>query len=100
LSYARQEENTRRAAKGLPPKTRRSRRKTPAPAAAALTPPHKRRRHDHQHRNSASMPAHPGHKPQNSKKGAYGAPNQPGPTRNPAPTGTSDPNVKTDLTET
>jgi len=31
---ARQEENTRRAARGQPPKTRRRRRKTPAPAAA------------------------------------------------------------------
>jgi hypothetical protein len=32
---ARQEENTRRAAKGLPPRTRRRRRKSPAMAAAA-----------------------------------------------------------------
>ncbi|HEX3958612.1 MAG TPA: hypothetical protein VHZ03_18620 [Trebonia sp.] len=31
---ARQEENARRAAKGLPPRTRRRRRKTPAPATA------------------------------------------------------------------
>jgi len=33
---ARQDENARRAAKGLPPKTRRRRRKAPAAAAAAL----------------------------------------------------------------
>jgi hypothetical protein len=35
---ARQEENTRRAAKGLPPKTRRRRRKTPAALTAAGPP--------------------------------------------------------------
>jgi len=34
----RQEENTRRAARGLPPKTRRRRRKTPAAATAASPP--------------------------------------------------------------
>ena len=34
----RQEENTRRAARGLPPKTRRRRRKTPAAATAARPP--------------------------------------------------------------
>ena len=32
---ARQEENQRRAAKGLPPRTRKRRRKTPATATAA-----------------------------------------------------------------
>jgi hypothetical protein len=36
---ARQEENTRRAARGLPPKTRRRRRKTLAMLAAATGPP-------------------------------------------------------------
>jgi len=36
---ARQEENTRRAAKGLPPKTRRRRRKTLASLATATKPP-------------------------------------------------------------
>ena len=35
----RQEENARRAAKGLPPKTRRRRRKTPTALAAATGPP-------------------------------------------------------------
>ena len=36
---ARQEENARRAAKGLPPKTRRHRRKTLTTLAAATAPP-------------------------------------------------------------
>jgi hypothetical protein len=36
---ARQEENTRRAARGLPPRTRRRRRRTPAALANAAGPP-------------------------------------------------------------
>ena len=35
---SRQEENARRASKGLPPKTRRRRRKTPTATASAAPP--------------------------------------------------------------
>jgi hypothetical protein len=49
---------------------------------------------------SASMPAHADTSPEQQKRGACGAPNQPGLARNQAPAGTSDPNVKMDLTET
>jgi hypothetical protein len=46
------------------------------------------------------MPAHTRHHPEPPKRGAYGAPSQPGLARNHTPTETSDPNVKIDLTET
>jgi len=51
-------------------------------------------------RAARACPHTPGTSPEQQKKGAYGAPNQPGQARNHAPTGTSDPNVKMDLTET
>ena len=42
---ARQEENTHRAAKGLPPRTRKHRRSTPAAPATAAAPPYSRHAH-------------------------------------------------------
>ena len=82
----RQEENTRRAAKGLPPKTRRRRRKAPATAHPPDAPSARpaATHHEH-HRTARACPHTPGTQPGTAKKGAYGAPNQPSPAQQTTP---------------
>ena len=79
---ARQEENTRRAAKGLPPKTRRRRRKTPPAHGPPLTrpaPAPPARSRDTTQREHARTRRHTA---RNSKKGRLRRPlNQPEPPR-------------------
>ena len=85
---ARQEENQRRAAKGLPPKTRRRRRKTLAALTAPPRPdsrPARTASTNPEHRGSASTPAHRKSTARTAKKGASGAPPQPGTGRTTAP---------------
>jgi hypothetical protein len=107
---ARQDENGRRAAKGLPPKTRRRRRKNPAMSAAApprqppspAPPPRSPAPH-----GGASIPSHARQKPRTAEKAPTAPWNQPGPgqdhhpARNFRPKRENDPhpNVKTSLVE-
>jgi hypothetical protein len=104
---ARQEDNARRAARGLPPKTRKRRRKTHTMTAAAAGPPlpcPTAVRHPppaptqtQQQREHARTPKN---QDRNSRKGASGALRTTRPGRDPDPPGMSDPNVKLGLTQT
>jgi hypothetical protein len=104
---ARQEENTRRAAKGLPPKTRRRRRKTLTALAAAAPPLPWPAKPSGTHATSTNATtttarARPDTKIQarNSKKGASGALSPPRHQQNHRPARTSETNVKLGLTQT
>jgi hypothetical protein len=100
---ARQDENGRRAAKGLPPKTRRRRRKNPAMSAAApprqppspAPPPRSPAPH-----GGASIPSHARQKPRTAEKAPTAPWNQPGPGQDHHPARNFRPKRENDPTQT